>query len=543
LLFYLNGDVTAHSYYDPFKKKNRHEILTTDEFVTPYVYCTTMPDYSDCPFVIRIRRYHRHQLEAQRGIWYGVDDVLDSAPPSWDDEPEPVLREAEAQVQGEDIPESDPHTPYTILQYEGWVDLPGQERQRFVQAFIDVETKNILSLAIYEENDWQDESRYLREQQELDDYTYAREDYERNSAVEGNVRRQVLENPELQPEEKMALQEQMQAQSPPAVAPVPPTWVDPKNLPDKPKSIRKVPIHMFSHGVCIEPLTGDKGLGFGRILADYNKAANTALSQFIDGATVGNCPVHLVSGKMNLKDVRIQPGKFISVEGITGTEMKNEIQRVDFGPANSQLMDVVQKCQDWGESSVQAPAVLSGEAGKSGETYRGLATRVEQATKQISVAARNYSFFLTQILKNNARLNAIFLNDEEIIQVTSKGIGPEEVMISRDMYKRDYRVMFRSDLKFTSEAARVQESDYIVQMAASLPALQGNMAFMHAALVQSLQARGQDALIPLLGPKPPMPQTPFGIQPQPMAPPGAAPGQPPTAPPKQGVPGPGGQPQ
>jgi len=144
LLFYLNGDVTCHSYYNFQTKKNRHEMLTTDEFFTPYVYCTTMPDYSDCPFVGRILKYYRHELEAQRGIWWGVDHVLAREPASWMEDPEMPMRDAEADIQGVVIPDSTKSSPYTLIQYEGWVTLPQRTRQRFVKAVVDIDTKNIL---------------------------------------------------------------------------------------------------------------------------------------------------------------------------------------------------------------------------------------------------------------------------------------------------------------------------------------------------------------------------------------------------------------
>ena len=54
LAFFWIGDVTVHSYYDPERQQNRHEVLTPDEFVVPFTFTSTMPDYSDVPWRCKI---------------------------------------------------------------------------------------------------------------------------------------------------------------------------------------------------------------------------------------------------------------------------------------------------------------------------------------------------------------------------------------------------------------------------------------------------------------------------------------------------------
>jgi hypothetical protein len=425
LIYYLNGDVTSHSFYDSYTRQNRHVILTSDEFVTPYVYTTTMPDYSDCPYIVKILMYYRHQLEAQRGIWYGVDDVLDRAPPSWDDDPDTPLRRAEGEIQSIEMPDdSDDRAPYKILQYEGWLTLPNQERQRYCQVIVDYATRNLLALTIFEENNWQDEERYNRQATELEQFRQASAQHEQLSELARVSKQNLMDDPNLSPEERMQRESALGAVPTPQ-APPPPTWMkDPNDPMEEPGSISKEPIHMFAHGVCIEPLTGDKGLGFGRIESDFNKAANITLSQFIDSATIANCYTIITTGMLELdRPFPLKPGTQAKATGVTGTELKNNFIELKPSPANPQLIEIVDKCYNWGQSAIQAPAVLSGEPGKSGETFRGISTRVEQATKQLSVAARNYSNFLTQILKNNARLNAIFLDDEEVVRINDHKLG------------------------------------------------------------------------------------------------------------------------
>lgn len=527
LIFFLNGDVTAHSYYDINRRQNRHEILTSDEFFTPYVYTTTMPDYSDVPYLIKILQYNKNEMEARRGIWYGVDEVIDRVKPSWDDEPDMPLNEAEAEVQHIVRPDM-LRAPYKLIHYEGWMDLPNQVRQRYVQVIMEPNTKGILHLSIHEEEDWRDRVRYDMEKTEWEQYHMAKSLYEDKKALSEVAENALLSDPNMEPDQMMA-KESMLQMMPLEPEPVMPLWMEGDET-AQPAPVRRVPLHLFAHGVCIEPLTNDKGLGFGRIESDFNRAANVALSQFTDAATLANCAIHLISDLLEIeRPTSIKPGDFKKVSN-SGPDLRNNIYKVEHQPANPQLMELVQMMYAWGQSSIQSPAVLSGEPGKSGETFRGIATRVEQATKQLSVATRNYSMFLTQILRNNAKINSYYLPEEEFMMVNNHRMKMmDRIRVGREMYRRDYRVTFRSDLQFTSEAARVQEADQLVQLSMFGP-LQQNLSFAHAAISKALEARGHEDMIPKLGPKPPDPQTPFGLPPTggPAAP--GAPGQPPVPP-------------
>jgi hypothetical protein len=261
----------------------------------------------------------------------------------------------------------------------------------------------------------------------------------------------------------------------------------------------------------------------------------------------------------------IGPGKIIRVKGMTGEQIRNSIVELKPGPANPQLLDVVRIAEEAADSSIAAPSVLSGEPGKSGETFRGIATRMEKATRQLSAAGIKYIDFLTNIVKNNARLNAYYLPDEQILQVLDHIDLPEmllagkprkssremrEVHIGRDMYRRNYDVTFTADVRFSSQAQRISEADELVAMAEH-PALQGNFAFAYHVIAKALRARGQHDLIPALGPPPPMPEMPMGTPPAPPPgmegmppegmPPGGPEGMPPDGPPPEEMPpGPGG---
>lgn len=604
LLYFFAGDVTCHSYYDPVTRRNVHEMLTCDEFVTPYTHVTVQPDYSDLPHRTKIMYRYRHQLQQMRGEWVGIDTVLSREPPEWDDEPVAELEQAVAQNHAVDIPTDQKHAPYKILQYEGWLEMPpstqegkAKARDRFVQLVYDHTTRTPMGMRILEEAPWNERERFERQSKELEQLRQGMAQFEQAQA-QGQMRLQQLQQ-ELQlalamPEPPMGMappmmgppgpmgqalgqgmgqapmgppaQPGMMGPGPMAPPPMPrhmqiqqqidgltrqlstmqppplPPWLEPEDIPQDgdlsaivPLPPRKEPIHMFSHAVCIEPLKGNLGLSYGRIQAEYNRAADTTLSQFIDSATLGNVWCMITDNVVQFeKGAKITPGGILKATGFTGN-INDHIKELRPGPANQQMFDIIRFMQEIGQSSIQAPDVLSGESGKSGETYRGIATRIEQATKQLTVATQKYAAFVRQILKNNARLNAHFLPEEEMRYLMDYRAGQmRQIKIERRLYERNYDVQFESDLKYSPQQQKIAEADELVQMAMGVPQLQQNHSFAYEAVRKSLEARDKEDMVPLLGRQPPPPPM-FGMPTMPMMM-GPQPG---AQPPGPGKPGPG----
>jgi hypothetical protein len=135
---------------------------------------------------------------------------------------------------------------------------------------------------------------------------------------------------------------------------------------------------------------------------------------------------------------------------------------------------------------------------------------------------------------NNGRLNAQFLPEDEIALVNNHKLGTsQEIRVGRRLYDRDYRVYMKADLRFASQAARIQEADQLLAMAATPnPALPPNPALIQACWRERLIAGGKDELVPLLGPPMRPPTTPMNLPPPPPVDPMTGlPTQPPAPPP------------
>lgn len=529
LAYLVWGDVTCHSYYDPDSRTNRHEILTPDEFVIPHVHTATAPDCSDLPHYTKIMFRYRHELESKIGEWMNVEKVIDGEPPEWDDDPSPVMSMDVADSTGIEPGEASGTMPYKILHYEGWLMLPNQARERWCKVIIDHASTNIMHLTIHEEPDWRDQVRFDSEMLELQAYESAMMEWE-NSVLDKEsqvdaARAAAEQATDVEPEVKSAMLGDVEA-IPLAPEPMPPRWME-ESENGMPAPVHRVPVRMFTRTVCIENMVGASGMSLGRIQADFNRASNVMMSQFIDAATLANCWSLLTTTDVSFPEgMKFTPGSVTKVEGVSGTDLRQNIMEMRPSPANPQLMQAVENLYQWAQSSAQAPNVLSGESGKSGETYRGLSSRLEQATKQLSVVAQKFvNTFLKRIIECNSRLNSIFLEEEEFLAISDpREMTASTMRISRHMYRRGYSFVFRADLRFASEAQRIQEATELLQLPQLFPPLAANAAFMYEAIKRLLEARKDYDLIPLLG-EPPPPQPAFMPPQQPM--PQGQPGQPP----------------
>ncbi|HEY3497144.1 MAG TPA: hypothetical protein VGK73_20740, partial [Polyangiaceae bacterium] len=170
LIFDLFGDVTCHSYWDPQRRSNRHEILTANEFVCANTHVSTMPDYSDTSWVAKVLYMDGHELRKMEGTWEDLDTTLKQLPPAWDEGTiSHELRDMVDKSLGVDSTAYQ-KGQYRLIQYEGWLNLPGQERDRYCKLVIDLQTSTVLSLAIHERVDPYEKRRYEFQMKELERY-------------------------------------------------------------------------------------------------------------------------------------------------------------------------------------------------------------------------------------------------------------------------------------------------------------------------------------------------------------------------------------
>lgn len=552
LIFAVAGDVVCHSYYDPTTKRNCHEILTCDDFVTPYTHVSTSSDFSDVPWVARRIPFFKTKLKSMKGVWSNVDKVIAQTAPEYSNgQVSTELRDAVSDFLKED-PFGQRAGEYEIIHYEGWLTLPGQDRDRYCQLIFDINTLAPLKLSIHERETYQERYRFQYESNEAQQYAQAKQEYEQYMSGKQQqmmmLSQQIMTTPQDSPEVGPLAQQFQQLQgTPDPQPPVPPTWM--KIDGQQPEPMAKEPIHMFSHGVCLEPMLGNLGIGIGRIDSQLNLATNTVWSQFLDAATLGNGKTFITAGNVDFRSpFKIGPGVFNKAKNVMPSDLQNAFYELDFGQANPQLMQAAESLMGFGEQASSTPDLMSGAPGKSGETARGIQARLEQINSMIAVPAMKYADFVIQIMKNNCKLNAIYMDEYEIFYTNRfddnlEMMGADLVKVAREFYDNEFEIELESDMQFKSRSQKVSEADEIVQLPNVMPDLfQMNFAFKYQAIKEALKARGLFRFArKLLGPAPPPPVNTFGL---PIGTPGTAMGPPPMPPPPPGAPPPGqpGQP-
>lgn len=525
LIFAVAGDVACHSYYDPVTRKNVHDVLTCDDFVTPYAHISVEPDYADVPWVARRFPYYKHRLKqmARQAGWVNVEKVTSyDAPEYTNAQAETNLRDTVAEFMGED-PFGQKKGEYEIIQYEGWMELPGIEEALYCQLIFDLCSQLPLKLTVHMKEPYDERARFEMQSKEMQQFQQQsmqlqQATQQKEQMVEGLLQ-QAQSLPQDSPDVGGIVQQAQMAQSqqlPPP--PVPPTWMAGGQM--QPEPPRKEPILMFSHGVCLEPILGNLGVGLGRIDGQLNIAANTVWSMFFDASALGNGKTFITASNVDFASpFRIGPGVINKAKNIMPSDLANGIMPLDFGAANPQLIEAADRMMQFGEQAANTPDIMSGAEGKSGETARGVQARIEQTNAMIKVPTMAFAEFVIQVMKNNCKLNAVFCSEEEIFYVNRYNDdiqmgGPQLIKVARSMYDNEYEIELVSDLQFRSRAQKVSEADEIVQLPNAMPDLAYNYAFKYYAIRESLRARGMHKLArQFLGPPPPPPQNTFGLPP------------------------------
>lgn len=525
LIYAVAGDIACHSYYDPITRQNCHEMLTCDDYVVPYSHVSVNPDFSDLPWIARRFPYYKHRLKqmGKKAGWANVEKVTSyDAPEYTDGQAETTLRDAVSEFMGED-PFGQKKGEYEIVQYEGWMEIPGVESELYCQLIFDLCSKIPLKLTVHMRAPYHERIRFQMQQQELQQFQQQSQQLQMATQQKEMQVQQLIQQaqslPQDSPDVGTIVQQAQQANSQPLPPqPIPPSWMaDGAQEPEPP---RKEPIYMFAHGVCLEPILGSLGIGLGRIDGQLNIATNTVWSMFLDASALGNGKTFITSSNVDFAaPFRIGPGVINKAKNVMPSDLQNAFLPIEFGAANPQLIEAADRFMQFGEQAMGTSELLAGAAGKSGETARGYQSRVEQGMAMIQVPTMGFGDFAVQVMQNNCKLNAVFSSEEEIFYVNRYNedlqvAGAQMVKAARSMYDNPYDIELVSDLQFRSRAQKVSEADEIVQLPNAMPDLAYNYAFKYNAIKQALNARGMQKFSrTLLGPPPPLPQNTFGLPP------------------------------
>jgi hypothetical protein len=499
--FFLDGYCVFFSYRDLDTDTNRHDHLSVDEVVWPYTWKTSRVDMSDVPRITRILRMYKRDLRKMqaRGFYAQVDEAIKQAG-SNDLDIDHVIKDLVDKFEGVDRTENLTGAPYTLLEYHGWVEIPGMDEEVPMRVVVEYKSKTVLGIYRREYDDPDDRVRFDQQNAEFTQWHKDAGQYMQAMALEQQLH-QHLAHPGVNPTEATMVAHQLDAERP--NPPPQPSWMeqDDKGEAQPPKKCKQLVINPFSIGVCIENPNGGP-LGIGTLLLPFQAAANIITNQFIDQGTLANSMSGFLHESVKLPPgmTSVSPNEVIRVRGISAEALQTSFLRITAPPPNPQLLNGVKMQLDAADGVSSAEGVLSGEK-EGAETFRGQATRVEQATMQISVPAGNFVLVLSQIVRNNFLLDSQYMPDEktmDVIDPMTNKMTP--IKVGRDMYKNNYAVSFTSDLSFSSRASKTAEADDVLGMLTKgVPPQLATMSLQAPiyaeAIKRCLMARGMNELV------------------------------------------------
>jgi hypothetical protein len=460
--FIRDGEMVFDSYRDYVHGVNRHEFVGPEEFVYPYARHPVAPDMSDVPRKTKIMFPYKRDLMAMQelGFYSQVDKVTECKGSHDLVEVDQVVRDAVDKWEGTDRSQHTHDAPYYLLEQHTWVKLPYAEKDEPFRVVVDAKTRVVLGLFSRYYDDPEDRVRYEREMSEYQMYAGNLEQYAMILQEEQNTLL-TLQQPNVPPDEAAAIAEHVQANRP--APPMKPKWMaeDENGQPSPPKTCKKKIIERFSRATCIDNPEGSHGIGVGTLIMPHQMAANIMLNQSVDAGTLANSSTAVVHDMVKFPPgmTSIAPNEIIKIRGVPPDQISSAFFRFDHQPANPQLMQWVQSQEAAADGVSSTPDVLSGQK-EGDETFRGMATRVEQATKQTSAIAAKGMVALNQVAQNNGLLNFFFLPEVKEVDARNPATGAlEPITVSRDLYRDRYDIIFSADLSFASRATKVAEAD------------------------------------------------------------------------------------
>ncbi len=480
----LYGSAFSYVYWGSIKNRPCHEVCATEDIILPYKRKSTDPSLADMPRITRILRLQRHELEQEADTGYydkaAVSKLLEKMDAGKaggnqgeDSQKSSSVQEVTDRASGVEKPEEqDDDAPCVLLEQHRWLKLPNEERSRPVIVTIDRETKELLQVRIREDEDPDDKARFNQEQAANQaEYAAAMMQYQQDmAAYEMNMQAMDQTPMPMQGEETMTappIPGDTTSTGPMAMPP--PEQPQP---PPPPAPVKMVPVHFFTHYLCIPNPEGVYGYGIGFLLEGNNMVADTVASQYVDAGTLANTPTFVYSrqAKLGRGEFRIRPGAGTQTD-LNPQDLDKGIKVLDFKFPNPAMMNVVTAQEQDADDVSGAGDILSGEVGGSNETATTTQIRISQALSAISIQNKRYTRARTCEGQKIARLNSVYLEDEQYFPVVdpmkklppkSPGMPMQPVVtqepISQMDYLEDTDITVTADPRMASQPQRAQEA-------------------------------------------------------------------------------------
>ena len=211
------------------------------------------------------------------------------------------------------------------------------------------------------------------------------------------------------------------------------------------------------------PDGGFYDIGFGALLGPLNLTVNTLLNQLIDSGTINNLGGGFISRGIRMKagDTKFVPGEYKFVQ-TSGDDLKKNIFPWPSKEPSKTLFELLGAIVDSGKELSSVSEIMVGKMPGQNTPATTTMASVEQGMKVFTAIYKRIYRALTKEYKRLYRLNAIYLNPEEIFKV----LDNQELMQTgvSDYQQDDTDVRPMADPSAASEMLRLTKSQALLEL-------------------------------------------------------------------------------
>ncbi len=198
-------------------------------------------------------------------------------------------------------------------------------------------------------------------------------------------------------------------------------------------------------------------MGFGELLLHMNETINTLINQLIDAGTLANTSSGFIGRGLRMKggNVEVKKGEYVQVD-TRGGNIKDNFVQIQHPEPSQTLMALLSLLLENAKDLGSLKDVLTGEQ-MSNQSPTTTLTLIEQGLTAFKSIYKRVARSIKQEIKALYRLNYLYLNDEEYMNVLDSNIP-----ISRqDFNQKDVDIIPASAPHMVSDMQRLARASFL----------------------------------------------------------------------------------
>jgi len=207
-------------------------------------------------------------------------------------------------------------------------------------------------------------------------------------------------------------------------------------------------------------------IGFGVLLGPLNESVNTLINQLIDAGHLASLQSGFIGKGLRLRagEQAFRPGEWKLVNA-TGDDLKKQIVPLPVQQPSNVLLDLMTALVTSGKELASVAEIFTGKMpGQNTPATTTMAT-VEQGMKVFTAVYKRIYRALSEEFKKLYRLNAIYLNPNNYVDVVDMIVGPD------DFDKKNHNIYPGADPTAVSQAEKLMKAQGLVELAPMFPGM------------------------------------------------------------------------